>query len=74
MSCGVGRRCSSYLVVLWFWHRLAATALIQPLAWEAPYVADVAIKSKKQNKTKQTKKPPKIQWLDILLNTQVQIH
>ena len=31
MSCGVGRRCSldlANLVLLWLWHRLAATALI----------------------------------------------
>ena len=33
MSCGVGRRCGSDLVLLWLWCRLAATALIQPLAW-----------------------------------------
>ena len=28
-------------------HRLAATALILPLAWEPPYAASVALKSKK---------------------------
>jgi len=27
------------LALLWLWCRLAATALIRPLAWEAPYAA-----------------------------------
>ena len=36
VSCGVGRRCGSDLVLLWLWHRLAAIALIGPLAWESP--------------------------------------
>ena len=31
-------------VLLWLWHRLAATALIRLLAWEPPYVAGVALK------------------------------
>ena len=42
-------------VLLWLWCRLAATAPIQPLAWEPPYVMGVALEKKKQNK-KQTKK------------------
>ena len=33
--------------LLWLWHRLAATAPIQPLAWELPYIAGVALKDKK---------------------------
>ena len=32
MSCGVGRRCDSDLMLLLLWCRLAATAPIQPLA------------------------------------------
>ena len=33
------------------WHRLAATALIGPLAWEPPYATGAALKSKtKTNK------------------------
>ena len=28
MSCGVGHRCCSYLVLLWLWHRPVAAALI----------------------------------------------
>ena len=33
------------LVLLWLWHRLAATALIGPLSWErAPYAAGASPK------------------------------
>ena len=56
MSCGVGRRCSLDPAWLWLWGRLAAAAPIQPLAWKLPYTAGAAVKSKKQNKTKQNKK------------------
>ena len=30
--------------LLWLWHRLAAAALIRPLAWELPCVAGMALK------------------------------
>ena len=50
---GVGRTCHSDLAWLWLWCRLAAVALIQPLAWELPYATGAALK---QNKTKQTKR------------------
>ena len=43
MSSGVGRRRGSDLVLLWLWLRLAATALIRPLAWD-PYAAGEALK------------------------------
>ena len=46
-------------MLLWLWCRLAATALILPLAWEPPYATPVALKSQTKNKTKQTKKHPK---------------
>ena len=39
MSCDVGQRCGSDPMLLWLWHRLAATAPIGPLAWELPYAA-----------------------------------
>ena len=42
MSCGVGCRHSSDPVLLWY--RPAATAPIQPVAWEVPCVVDVALK------------------------------
>jgi len=33
---------------LWLWCRLAATALIRPLAWELPYAVGRALKRKKK--------------------------
>ena len=53
MSCGEGSRQDTDPGLLWLWRRLAAAALIQPLAWERPYAAGAALKSK--NKTKQNK-------------------
>jgi len=47
MSCGVGRRRGSDLALLWLCCRLAATALIQPLAWELPFARGVALKINK---------------------------
>ena len=43
MSCGVGHRHSSDPELLWLWHKLAATGLIRPLAWEPPHAAGVAL-------------------------------
>ena len=43
VSCGVGRRHSSDLM-LWLWCRPVAVALIGPLAWEPLYAAGVALK------------------------------
>ena len=52
VSCGVGHRHGSDPVLLWLWYRLAATALIGPLAWEPPYATGVAaaLKREKDNK------------------------
>ena len=52
MSCGVGHRGSSDLVLLWLWHRPAATALIRPLAFEPPYATGVALKRQKKKNVK----------------------
>ena len=49
-SCGVGRRHCSYPVLLRLWHRLAATVSTGPLAWELPYAAGSALKSKNKRK------------------------
>ena len=38
--------------MLWLWCRLAAVALIGPLAWELPYAVGMALKSKKKKKKK----------------------
>ena len=48
MSCGVNRRHGSDPA--WLWRRLAAAAPVQPLAWELPYAASVALKSRKEKK------------------------
>ena len=48
MNCGVGHRCGLELALLWLWHRPAATAPIQLLAWEPPYAVGVALKKKKK--------------------------
>ena len=56
MSCGVGCRCGSELMLLWLWCRPAEVAPIRPLAWEPPYAKSVALKGQKRqdkNKTKQ---------------------
>ena len=43
--------------MLWLWHRPAAIAPIQPLAWESPYAMGAAQeKAKRQKKLKIIKK------------------
>ena len=56
MSCGVVCRCGSDLVLLWLWHRPAATAPIGPLAWEPPYAMDADLKKQKDKKKKKKRK------------------
>ena len=56
MSCEVGCRHGLDPTLLWLWCRLAAVALIRPLAWESPYAMDAALKKKKQDKKKKKKK------------------
>ena len=56
VSCGVGRRCSLDLVLLWLWCRLAAVAPIPPLAWEPPYATGAAQEIAKRQKDKKKKK------------------
>ena len=45
ISSGVGRRHGLDL-----WHRPAAVALTEPLAWELPYAAGTALKKQKNKK------------------------
>ena len=52
MIQGVGCRHGSDLTLLWLWARLAAAALIQPLAWELSYAVGAALKRKKRKKKK----------------------
>ena len=64
MSCGVGPRCGSDLVLLWLWCRLAAVAPIRLLAWEPPYATGAALK----NKTNKQKTPKKQKNKEIIEN------
>ena len=64
MSCGVGHRHSSDVALLWLWCRPAAIAPLQPLAWDPPYAAGVALK---KTKNKQTKNPTKILFEEKLI-------
>ena len=48
MGCGVGHSHGLDPVLLWLRYRLAAAALIRPLAWELPYAAGAALKRKKK--------------------------
>ena len=50
LSCSVGHRCGSDLVVLWLWHRLAAAAPIRPLAWQLPFAVAAALEKINKNK------------------------
>ena len=49
MSHGVGHRCGLDPALLCLWHRLAAVALIGPLAWEPPHAVGAALKRQKKN-------------------------
>ena len=57
VSCGLGHRRGLDPTLLWLWRRLAATAPIQPLAWEPPYAVHVALKTKKKRKEKKRSTP-----------------
>ena len=50
MSCGVGRKRGSDLMLLLLWYRLTAGALMRPLAWEPPYAKSEALKKKQKKK------------------------
>lgn len=59
MTCGVGHRHGSDLVLVWLWYRPAAIAPIGPLAWDPLYAAGAALKSKKKKERKRKKKKKK---------------
>ena len=50
VSCSVGLRCGLDHALLWLWCRLAAVALIRPLAWELPYATGTALKRRRKKK------------------------
>jgi len=61
VSCDVGPRCGSDLVLLCLWCRPAALARIRPLAREPPYATGVALKKRqKRNKTITNKQKTKL--------------
>ena len=49
------RRRGSDPVLLWLWHRLAATALIRPQVWEPPYAEGAAQEMARRQKKKKDK-------------------
>ena len=61
MSCGVDRRRSSDPVLpRLLWHRSAAIAPIQLLAWEPPCASCVALKIQKKKKKEEEEKKKKL--------------
>ena len=69
---GVGYRCSLDPVLLWLWHRLAAAALIWPLAWEPSHAARAAQEMAKKTKKKKMRAEPTVfgamqqeLWLEV---------
>ena len=56
MSCGVSRRHSSDLALLWLWYRLAVAAPIQTLAWKLPHAVGVTLVKKKKKVMKEAHK------------------
>ena len=50
MSCGVGHRGSSDPTLMQLWHRPAAVAPIQALAWGLPSAAGTVLKSNNNHK------------------------
>ena len=57
---------------LWLWHRLAATAPIQPLAWDPPYAVGEALKRQK-NKIYATNITTRSLWMQYLILTCINI-
>ena len=77
MSCGTGFRRDLDPALLWVWRRLAATALIRPLAWEPPYAAGAALKRQKKAKKMHFQLIKKvvnkcIAYVEILKNDEVE--
>ena len=66
MSYAVGCRCGSDLSLLWLWHKLAAAAPIQILAWELPYATGVALKKRRKKKNPKTPLMMTITFTDYL--------
>ena len=52
VSCGIGHRGGSDLVLLWLWHRPAAVAPNRPLSWELPYSLGATLKRPKKGSSR----------------------
>ena len=63
MSCGGDCRHSLDMALLWLWRRLAAVALIRPLAWEPPYAIMGAVLKRQKEKKKDTERKQDIKFV-----------
>ena len=70
MRCGVDHRRGSNLMLLWLCNRPVVVVPLGPLAWEPPYAAGMALKSKK-TKTKQNTSEA-TEWLRVMNLTNIQ--
>ena len=73
VNCGVGLRNSSDPTLLWLWHRPAAVAPIQPLAWKPPHAAGVALKRQKKTHQKTKKQKTKLLLIGMLKDIQLKL-
>ena len=74
MSCGVGRRRGSDLVLLWLWGRPGATALTGPLAWEPPSATGAAQEMAKKTKKKKFSSQPNVLSYLTLKSVQTEVN
>ena len=58
-------------MLLWLWHRLEATALIRPLAWETPHVVGAVLEKieRQKKKKKRKEKKRKLSFLSVLASS-----
>ena len=74
MSCDVGCRSSSDLVLLWLWRRPVPKAPTGPLAWEPPYAAGAALAKRQKDREKKKEKGTNAKYIvqTIFINTPMQ--
>ena len=65
MSCGVGLRCGSDLVLLWLWYRPAAAAPIQPLAGNFHMLWKQTLPPAKKKKERKRNRKLLLKWSGI---------
>ena len=74
VSCGTGCRHGSEPTLLWLWCRPAATASIQPLAWELPHATGVILKRQKKTKKKKEKNQNKMLCITYKISSTLKIY